>query len=205
MVPTLTCPVMGENRPSRKPSAAIAVPAVLVLGLVVWLVLAYLTSRPDEFERFGEGWRQEGDRQVLAWDIHVAGHGEPPGYARWLEEDEERRGAQPEAELLLSYLDEMRDAPRESARSRTWEEILEITDQLRDEGDLGTAYVEWRTARLAEPGDVDPRTLVALYVEELDAADEQESAERRDVISSLLARSGAASALAPQRPLATGP
>src|SRR5690606_21271534 len=112
-------------------------------------------------------------------------------------EDQEGDPAPSDHAVPLAYLQELRDAPRGSERSRAWEEIFDIRDELQDEGDLGTEYVAWRTARLADADEADPQTLVAAYLEELDAAGDQESTGRRDLIRSLLVRSGAESRPAP--------
>ncbi|WP_162599800.1 hypothetical protein [Nocardioides solisilvae] len=162
-------------------------------GLVAWLVVAVLmgtVADPDRgFEEFGDNMEREGHRRILAWDVWVEHHGEPPGHARWLAE----RGdlvppGSPNAAAEMA-LNDLGDAPRDSRRSRAFEEVLEIRDAVAEGGhdELAAAYAQWREEQGEAFADADPRGALERYAEQLAAADDPDAAEHLAAIEELRA------------------
>lgn len=82
------------------------------------------------YEDWGKGWATEQQNQVLAYAVYVSEHGEPPGYAEWAAENENRIGsANPEHAITL-YIEHLSDFPKDSPESTAWDQIEQIQDRI---------------------------------------------------------------------------
>ena len=163
------------------------------LGLLA-IVLATLLaacSTEDSSEKFGAGWEQEGERQILAWDIWVTANGRPPGYARWLAQNRDRLPDHSPESWVEAYLADGKLAPSDTPQSVFYEENLDLTSAIRDDSGIGDGFVAWKKRNSTPAQQFSQPTPLERYLTEL-AQDESEESQREvTAIEALLDRAQA--------------